>query len=208
MKVKTFELGPLQTNTYVLWDEDTREAIVVDPADEPDTILGFLKDNNLTLKYIFLTHAHFDHVGAVPEIKEATKVPLLLHKEELYIYEAARDMAAFWGFDIDPLPEVDRPLEEGFTLSLGEKQFQVIHTPGHSPGSICLYGSGMVFTGDTIFAGSVGRTDFEGGDINKLRESFRRLMKLPDETQVFPGHGPSTTIVIERDHNPFSQEFL
>ncbi|RME65097.1 MAG: MBL fold metallo-hydrolase, partial [Nitrospirae bacterium] len=97
MKVKTFELGPLQTNTYVLWDEDTREAIVVDPADEPDTILGFLKDNNLTLKYIFLTHAHFDHVGAVPEIKEATKVPLLLHKEELYIYEAARDMAAFWG---------------------------------------------------------------------------------------------------------------
>lgn len=208
MKVKTFELGPLQTNTYVLWDEETREAIVIDPADEPDTLLEFIKDNTLKVKCIFLTHAHFDHVGAVPELKETTKAPILLHKDELYIYEAARDMAAFWGFNIDPLPEPDSTVQDGETIELGGTTFQIIHTPGHSPGSVCLYGHGLVFTGDTLFAGSVGRTDFEGGDYNKLRESFRRIMQLPDETQVFPGHGPSTNILMERNHNPFSQEFL
>ncbi len=208
MKVNTFELGPLQTNTYVLWDETSRESLVIDPADEPDTILDFITQKGLSLRYIFLTHAHFDHVGALPELKEQTGAPVILHRDELYIYEAARDMAAFWGYEIGPLPEPDRLIQDEEKIELGGNHFQVLHTPGHSPGSVCLYGDGMVFTGDTIFAGSVGRTDFEGGDINKLRDSFQRLMQLPPETQVFPGHGPSTTIGRERTDNPFSEEFL
>ncbi len=208
MNVKGFELGPLQTNTYILWKDGQPDAMVIDPADEPETILDFLKENALLLKYIFLTHAHFDHVGAVPEIKKATGAKIILHPEEMLIYEAARDMAAFWGYDIDPLPEVDETPGDGYSISLAGQEFKIIHTPGHSPGSVSLYIEGMVFTGDTIFAGSVGRTDFEGGDINKLISSYRRLMELPDDTRIFPGHGPTSTIGVERQENPFSREFL
>jgi len=208
MNVKTFELGPLQTNTYILWHNNHKEAIIIDPADEPDTLLEFLQANSLELKYIFLTHAHFDHVGAVPELKQATGASILLHPDELFIYEAATDMAAFWGYDMEPLPNIDKLVKDGEEILLADQTFTVLHTPGHSPGSVSLYGNGLIFTGDTIFAGSVGRTDFEGGDINKLGESFRRIMQLPEDTKMLPGHGPSSTIGREKRENPFSAEFL
>jgi len=206
MIVKSITVGPLEVNTFLIGDPGSSEALLIDPGDEPDRIIDLLRSEDLRLKQIICTHAHFDHVGAIPEIKKETGAAILIHKDEAEIYEAARDMAAFWGYDIDPLPAPDGFLEEGDSVSVGDLSFKVIHTPGHSPGGLCLYGNGVVITGDTLFAGSVGRTDFPGGDINKLKESFRRLMELPDDTEVLPGHGPRSAIGIEKRGNFFRNE--
>lgn len=205
-QIKSISVGPLEVNTFLIWDSSTHEAILVDPGDEPDRIIDMIKEEELQLKYIVCTHAHFDHVGAIPELRQETGTPVLIHRDEREIYEAARDMAAFWGYDIDPLPEPDRFVEEGEKLKVGGLEFTVLHTPGHSPGGISLYGEGIVVTGDTLFAGSVGRTDFHGGDIEKLKASFRRLLELPEETVVLPGHGPSSTIGREKRENFFINE--
>ncbi len=207
MIIKSLVVGPLEVNCYIIGDEETKKAMIVDPGDEPDRIIDLIKEDSLTPVYIFCTHAHFDHVGAVPELKEDTGAKILLHKDEKEIYEAARDMAAFWGYDIPPLPEPDLFVKEGDTIEVGKLNFKVLHTPGHSPGGICLYGNGIVITGDTLFAGSVGRTDFHGGDLNKLKESFKRLLTLPENTEVLPGHGPKSTIGIEKRENFFIEEF-
>jgi glyoxylase-like metal-dependent hydrolase (beta-lactamase superfamily II) len=205
MIIKTVPAGPLEANCYIVLDPATKKAMVVDPGDEPDRIEELTRD--LDVLYIVLSHAHFDHVGAVAEIKKATGAKLALHEEEVQIYETARDQALFWGYELDPLPEPDLTLKEGDELRVGGLIFRVLHTPGHSPGGICLYGEGVVFTGDTLFAGSVGRTDFPGGDMGRLKASFRRLMGLPEETRVLSGHGPPSTIGEERSGNPFSMEF-
>ncbi len=206
MDIKNLVTGPLEVNTYIIFDPSTMDALIIDPGDEPDRIEEIIKSEGLKVKYIVCTHAHFDHVGAVPELKKYTSAEVLIHEEELVIYEAARDMAAFWGYDIEPLPKPDGFLKEGDTIVVGGLSFKVMHTPGHSPGGICLYGEGVVITGDTLFAGSVGRTDFHGGSLPKLKESFKRLMSLPEDTVVLPGHGPKTTIGEEKINNFFIQE--
>ncbi len=206
MDSKQIVVGPLEVNCYVIFDPSTKEAFVVDPGDEPDRIMELINSDSLSVKYIICTHTHFDHVGAVPELKEQTGAKILIHEDEKEIYEAARDMAAFWGYDIPPLPSPDLFIKEGYEITIGGLNFKILHTPGHSPGGICIYGNGVVLTGDTLFAGSVGRTDFPGGDINKLRDSFRRLMSLPEETEVLPGHGPRSTIGIEKRENFFNSE--
>lgn len=208
MIIKTVVVGPLQANCIIIADKESGKAMVVDPGDEPDRILDSIKENNLTVEYIVCTHGHFDHVGAVPELKKETGAPVVIHKDELVIYNGAKDMAAFWGSEIDPLPEPDILAKEGDILTIGTLRFEVFHSPGHSPGGICLYREGTVITGDTLFAGSIGRTDFYGGDIIKIKKSFQRLMALPDATRVFPGHGPETTIGREKRENMFSAEFL
>lgn len=208
MLIKTLIVGPLQVNCYIISDESTKKTIIVDPGDEPDRILDIIRDNNLHLLYIVCTHGHFDHVGAVGDIKKETAAEILIHKDEAIIYHAARDMAAFWGYDIDPLPEPDRFIKDKDIITAGDLRFEVLHTPGHSPGGICLYGNNIVITGDTLFEGSVGRTDFYGGDMQKLKESFKRLMSLPEDTRVLPGHGDETTIGKEKRQNMFSEELL
>lgn len=204
MFIKHLVVGPLEVNCYIIGDK--KRTIVIDPGDEPDRILEIISKRGLTIDYIVCTHGHFDHVGAVPEIKNVTGAKVLVHKDELEIYHAARDMAAFWGYEIDNLPEPDILLSEGDNIKAGDLNFKVLHTPGHSPGGICLYGEGLVLTGDTLFAGSVGRTDFFGGDMNQLKKSFNRLMSLPEETKVLPGHGPGSTIGEEKRGNPFALE--
>lgn len=204
MFIKHLVVGPLEVNCYIIGDK--KGTIVIDPGDEPDRILEIISKRGLTIDYIVCTHGHFDHVGAVPEIKNVTGAKVLVHKDELEIYHAARDMAAFWGYEIDNLPEPDILLSEGDNIKAGDLNFKVLHTPGHSPGGICLYGEGLVLTGDTLFAGSVGRTDFFGGDMNQLKKSFNRLMSLPEETKVLPGHGPGSTIGEEKRGNPFALE--
>jgi glyoxylase-like metal-dependent hydrolase (beta-lactamase superfamily II) len=205
--IRRLAVGPLEANCFLIGDEGSGKAMVIDPGDEPDRITDGAKADNLSIEYIVCTHAHFDHVGAVPEVKDETGAKIILHKDELEIYQGARDMAAFWGYDIPPLPEPDILVEEGSEIRLGALSFKVLHTPGHSPGGICLLGEGVVVTGDTLFAGSVGRTDFHGGDMNKLKESFQRLLSLPPETKVLAGHGPDSTIGEERSANFFSKLF-
>jgi glyoxylase-like metal-dependent hydrolase (beta-lactamase superfamily II) len=208
MILKSLDVGPLAVNCYVIGDEITKKAMIVDPGDEPDRIMDMIYINGLKAEYIVLTHAHFDHVGAVPDIKEATGALIALHEDEMELYEGASEQAAFWGYGLPPLPKPDMLLKEGDNINIGYLNFTVLHTPGHSPGCICLYGEGMVITGDTLFQGSVGRTDFYGGNMKRLRDSFKRLMSLPDSTAVLPGHGPSTFIKREREENFFSEEAI
>lgn len=207
MLIRNIAVGPLQANCFIIGDETSRQAIVIDPGDEPDLIMDVINENKSEVSYIVCTHGHFDHVGAVPDIKEKTGAKVVIHKDEIEIYHAAKDMAAFWGYEVERLPEPDILVDDGDRITIGDVSFTILHTPGHSPGGICLYGEGIVVTGDTLFAGSVGRTDFYGGDMNKLRESFNKLMSLPDETKVLPGHGPDSTIGIEKRDNPFALDF-
>lgn len=202
MKIKAIAVGPLETNCYIVWDEASGEGVIIDPGDEPDRILEL--SGGLDIKYIVLTHAHFDHAGAVPELKEATGARVALHPGDLEAYRSVAEQAAFWGFDSGPMPEPDVMLEDGDELKAGALRLRVLHTPGHSPGGICLLGDGVLFSGDTLFQGSVGRTDFSGGSASQLLESFRRLMALPAETVVLPGHGPASTIGAERTGNILS----
>lgn len=207
MIIRSLAVGPLESNCFIIGDEDSKKAMVVDPGDEPDRIMDIIKEDDLSVGYIVCTHAHFDHVGAVPDIKEETDAQIVIHRDELEIYHAAKDMASFWGYDIEPLPDPDLLVDEGDEIKFGTLAFKVLHTPGHSPGGISLLGEGVVITGDTLFAGSVGRTDFHGGDMNKLKLSFERLMSLPSETKVLAGHGPNSTIGKERSENFFQKLF-
>ncbi len=208
MIIKRLIVGPLEENTYVIGDEITKQAIVIDPGDEPDRIMDVIKESSFEVSKIVCTHAHFDHIGAAGDVKKQTGAEILLHKEDLETFGLAKDQAAFWGYSIEDLPQPDRYIDEGDEISVGALKFRVMHTPGHSRGGICLYGEGIVITGDTIFQGSVGRTDFPGGSIEKLKESFKRLLDLPDETQVFSGHGPETSIGREKTANFFVNELL
>jgi hydroxyacylglutathione hydrolase len=203
MIIKSLVVGPLENNCFIIGDDSTKEVLVIDPGDEPDRILDLINENNFKVKYIICTHAHFDHVGAVPDLKNETGAKIVIHRDDLEIYRSATDQAAFWGYNIDPLPEPDMFVSEGDKIEVGNLRFEILHTPGHSPGGICLYGEGILITGDTLFAGSVGRTDLYGGDIEKLKKSFGRLMSFSDKTRVLPGHGPETTIGQEKSYNLF-----
>ncbi|MGD0883916.1 MAG: MBL fold metallo-hydrolase [Thermodesulfovibrionales bacterium] len=207
MIIRSLVVGPLQANCFIIGDEQSKKGMVVDAGDEPDRIMEIVDSEGLTLDYIICTHAHFDHVGAVPDLRKTRHAKIVVHRDEVEIYAAARDMAAFWGYDLDSLPEPDMLVTDGDAIRLGALTFTILHTPGHSPGGICLFGEGIVITGDTLFAGSVGRTDFHGGDMNKLRESFDRLMLLPPDTLVLAGHGPNSTIGREQSENFFSKLF-
>lgn len=207
MVIKSLAVGQLEANCYIVADEATGEAIIVDPGDEPDRILELCSD--LDVKYIVLTHAHFDHAGAVSELKDATGSKVVVHAEELEVYASIKDQGIMWGFNVPALPEPDIQVNEGDEINIGQSTLAVIHTPGHTPGSMCLYAEeGIVLTGDTLFAGSIGRTDFPGGSLKDMRSSFRKLMGLPDETAVFSGHGTPTNIGTEREQNMFAAEFL
>ncbi len=206
MKIQRFVVGPLQSNCFLVMDEISRECFIADPGDEPDRIMEFVRENGLTVKYLICTHAHFDHVGALPDIERETRAKIVLHKADLPVYDSSEEHAAMWGFDIDPLPAPTMFVDDGDAISIGGLRFEILHTPGHSPGSISAYGEGILITGDTLFAGSVGRTDLPGGDTAKLKASFRRLMSLPDAVRVLPGHGPETTIGRERRENFFAGE--
>lgn len=199
-------VGPLGVNCYILGDRNTGEALVIDPGDEDDRIIDMLKNNDFRLKYIINTHAHFDHVGVNQALKDATGAEIMIHEKDEDLLKAVADQAFLYGLDVPP-SKPDRLLKDGDEIEIGRIKLKVIHTPGHSEGGICLLGDGFLFTGDTIFAGSAGRTDFPGGDMEKLLRSIReRLALLPDDTHVFPGHGPETTIGEEKENNPFFKE--
>ncbi len=208
MIIKRMAVGQLETNTYIVGDEETKQAIVIDPGDEGDRIMDLVKESGLEVNSIICTHAHFDHIGAAGDIRKETGAKIILHKEDLDGYGLAKEQASFWGFDLDELPQPDEFMAEGDDIKVGNLSFKIMHTPGHSPGSVSLYGEGILLSGDTIFQGSVGRTDFPGGSMEQLKTSFRRLLDLPEDTKIFSGHGPETTVKREKKENFFVGEFL
>jgi hydroxyacylglutathione hydrolase len=204
MIVQSLVVGPIQANCFILGCEKTREAVVIDPGDEANRILSGLQKKALQLKYIINTHGHFDHVGGNKDLRDKTGAPILIHRAEAPMLAHLADSAAAWGMRIENSPAPDRLLEDGDRITFGEITLEVIYTPGHSPGGISLYTPKDLFVGDTLFAGSIGRTDFPGGDYDTLIASVRnRLFVLGDDVRVFPGHGPDTTIGTERKYNPF-----
>lgn len=206
MILETFPVGLLECNCTLLGDEATGEAMVIDPGDNVPFILERLAAHKLKLKQIVVTHAHIDHVGGALRLKRATNAPILLNENDLPLLKMMNVQATWLGV---PTPEVAAPDEsarEGLVIGIANHEGQVLHTPGHTQGSVCLHfpDEKLLFAGDTLFAGSIGRTDLPGGDGKQILRSIHdRLMPLADETRVIPGHGPETTIGAERDSNPF-----
>ena len=197
-------VGPLQVNCFIVADEKTKEAVVIDPGDDAKDILKAIKDKGLRVRYIVNTHAHFDHVGANKAVKDATGAELLLHEADAPVLATVSHQSRSFGMSPVSSPPADRLLKHGDTIVAGEVSLKVLHTPGHTPGGISLLEQGIVFTGDALFAGSIGRTDFPGGDLRTLIRSIKtNLMTLSDDTKVFSGHGPASTIGEERAENPF-----
>ncbi len=204
MIIKKLAVGPIMANCFIVGCKQTREAAVIDPGDEADRILLALAESKLTVKQIINTHGHFDHVGANKRMKVATGAPILIHALDAPMLSTLARSAAAWGMSVEDSPAPDRFLEEGDTIEVGSIRFRIIHTPGHTPGGVSLLADGRLFVGDTLFAGSVGRTDFPGGDFEALKSSIQeKLFTLGDEVEVFTGHGPETTIGEEKRHNPF-----
>jgi glyoxylase-like metal-dependent hydrolase (beta-lactamase superfamily II) len=206
MILETFPVGPLRCNCTILGDEAAGEAIVVDPGDNIPEILTRLAAHHLTLKQIIITHAHIDHVGGALLLKRATGAPILLNQNDLPLLDMMEMQAGWLGTRPPEVAPPDASAEEGLKIGLSSLVGEVLHTPGHTEGSICLHFAPqqLLIAGDTLFAGSIGRTDLPGGDSRKIIQSIHeRLLILPDRTTVIPGHGPFTTIGQERTANPF-----
>jgi hydroxyacylglutathione hydrolase len=202
MIFEKLEVGPLGTNCYIAGDETTKQGIIIDPGDEPGTIMAAVSRLGLKIETIVLTHGHPDHTAALADVKKETGAKIAIHADDADILKD-RMLSAFLGMPHKAMPLPDRLLEDGDIISTGRLNFTVIHTPGHTPGGICLYGEGVLFSGDTLFQEGIGRADL-GGDYDELINSIRRkLMTLDDKIVVYPGHGPQTTIGYERRRNPF-----
>jgi hydroxyacylglutathione hydrolase len=203
--VKTLPVGMTQANCYIVGCEKTKLGAVIDPGDEGERILEAIEDSDLKITHVLLTHAHFDHMGAADEVVKATGAPLALHPDDLPLLNAAGG-AIFFGLSSPPIPDVSIRLAADQAIVVGELTLRVLHTPGHTPGHVTFYepNRGVIFDGDVLFAQGIGRTDLPGGSYEALMSSIQEgLMTLPDETVVYSGHGPATTIGRERIMNPW-----
>lgn len=203
VKVHQFVTGAFQENCYVLSDEVTGDAVVVDPGADGEALVSAIRALGVRPLAIWLTHAHLDHIGAVGEITDAWEVPVYLHPADLPLYRAAERQAAAFGLPFRQPPDPDTEFREGDEVRLGGSRFTVMHAPGHAPGHVVLHGEGIALVGDCLFAGSVGRTDLPLSNGADLERTLVRIAALPDETRVLSGHGPETTIGRERRSNPY-----
>ena len=195
---------PFYKNGYLIWFEPSLDGILIDPGDEAEILLEIVERKSLSIKYILLTHAHIDHISGVSKAKSKTKAPIVLHPDDLKLYNTVKIQGEWFNYPIETPPKVDAFFLDNQIITIADHQIKVIHTPGHSPGGVCFLIDNHLFCGDTLFEGSIGRTDLPGGDFQKLIESIKtHLLALPDDTIVYSGHGPVTTIGKEKKDNPF-----
>lgn len=206
MKIKSMEVGPIGTNCYVVINEKNNQGVVIDPGGSAKDIIALLQRENISVQAIFITHGHMDHIGGLAEVKEFTKAPVYVSKEDApMLTNPHSNLAAFMGTEIN-CPPADKNYGQGDEVEVAGLKFKVLATPGHTPGGVCLYCEDYVFCGDTVFCESVGRTDFPGGSYPQIVESIKtKILVLPLETHLLPGHGPATTVDWEKRRNPFLQ---
>ncbi len=216
MILESAAVGPFFKNGFIVGCERTKEAVYIDPGDEVEQLLAFAATEELRVSKILLTHAHVDHVSGVAEAKRALNVPIYLHKDDLFLYDSAVQHGMMFGLTVEQPPPVDHYYERDAVITFGDYEVRVVHTPGHCPGGVCLAitkkgetGPPDLFVGDTLFAGSIGRTDLPGGDYDTLLTAItEKLFAFPDDSTVYSGHGPETTIGREKATNPFVLEYL
>lgn len=212
MKIKTLNVGPLQCCCYVVFNEQSREAIVIDPGGDAEIIIDYIRKNKLNPLLLINTHGHGDHIGANLELKEAfPEIKICIHADDEQMLTHPSKNLSFLGGVLYKSPPVERVLKHGDSIGVDGCKFKVLHTPGHTPGGICLLSAldDVLFSGDTLFAEGVGRTDLPGGSYEALMESIRdNILTLDDNTVIYPGHGPSTTVAEEKANNPFIQAFV
>jgi glyoxylase-like metal-dependent hydrolase (beta-lactamase superfamily II) len=202
----TLPTGPLDVNCYIVGCEKTGKAAVIDPGGHADAIRERLKKHGLELAVVINTHGHFDHIGGNADLLADSGAELMIHPADRFLLDNVSDHARAFGLTAAPSPAPSRELNDGDVISVGELTLKVIHTPGHSPGGICLLVGDYLIVGDSVFAGSIGRTDLPGGNYDQLISSIKsRLLTLPDDTRIFPGHGPASTIGDEKLYNPYLQ---
>lgn len=200
MQIKSISVGQLAANSYLIWDDDSNDAAIIDPGDDGDFLSEKIQELNLNLRYILLTHAHFDHVLGILPLKLNYNPIIKLHKEDLFLYKQANKSSRHWvGEEGDPLPSPDVFMEAGELIKIGEVELKVIETPGHTPGSIILYNKKkkVLFTGDTLFKSGVGRTDFSYSSPTDIEISLKKIFSLPGDTTIYPGHGETSTLAVE-----------
>jgi glyoxylase-like metal-dependent hydrolase (beta-lactamase superfamily II) len=203
MKIDWRTVGAFQENSYLVLDPATNRSVLVDPGAEADQLVAMVRSSGSTLEAIWLTHAHIDHIGAVAGVKRVWNVPVYLHPADLPLYDRAAMQAAVYGLPFEQPPAPDHELAEGDVVSVGSLRFEVLHVPGHAPGHVAFVRPGCMVSGDLLFAGSIGRTDLPLSDPDRMTESLERAAALPEDTVVYPGHGPTTSIAQERASNPF-----
>ena len=207
MRIFKIPVGPFEVNCYVIVNEQNGECLLIDPGDEPSKIIELIENNQWKPLKIINTHNHIDHVRHLFQVKNHFDIPFYIHEDDLPLLESLKEQALFFGLDCSPIPEVDGFLSDGDVFEMDNQTVKILHTPGHSPGSISIYLQGDVFVGDVLFKGSIGRTDLYGGNYQRLMNSIRdKLLTLPDETIVHSGHGPETTIGNEKRQNPFLKD--
>jgi hydroxyacylglutathione hydrolase len=209
MILETLVVGPLEVNSYLLAEGPDTDALIIDPGDEGDRILERMKEQNLTLKYIVNTHGHFDHVGANALLKETTGAEIVIHEKDAHLLATTREHARAFGLASESSPPADRFYDHGDRIDLGGLSLQVLSTPGHTEGGVCLLMDTILFSGDTLFAGSIGRTDLPGGSFREILISIQeRILPLGDHITIYSGHGPPSTIGKEKRTNPFLTELI
>ena len=203
MKVETITVGAFQENCYLVVDDRSNRAVVVDPGSDPERVIEAIDRTGAELEAIWITHAHVDHVGAIAAIKRKWDVPIYLHPLDRRLYEAASRQAQVYGLPFEEPPAPDREFNDGQSVKVGDVEMSVMHTPGHAPGHVVIHGNGIALVGDCLFAGSIGRTDLPFSNPPQLAESLEKISALAPDTVVYPGHGMDTTIGQERLSNPF-----